>query len=897
MMSWKREGLPYTRARIPTLTLFIAVAALVALLPVTFAAEAPPVAEGDETVRHVEVRETILPRSAGEEEQRAPAEILRTLPRFGADLFAAAAQRAAAHDPDGEQEATQGTSTAPVPATYVLGPGDALSLQVFAGDWEQITQQMTVTPEGMIFPEQLGQVSAAGQTMEQLRGSLREAYARLFEQPTVTLTISAQRSIDVYVTGDAVRPGRYVLSGMATVLDALYAAGGPSEIGSYRHIRLSRVGAAGREIDLYDYLLTGNREGDVLLNPGDTIFVPPMGAEVGLAGEVRRPARYELREDATVADALEMAGGLTSQAHHVIHVWRTDEREGWRLLTCDVAEPGSGAPGEAVHDGDLIVARPIRDTVENTVRILGAVKRPGYYPVDRYPTVSALIEAAEGLSVNAHVGRGVISRLDDRRHFELITFEVAKALEGDPEHDLPLEAKDYVTIYEQEEIEPPFEVEVRGAVRAPGVYRWAANLRVSQLIARAGGLAPGAWAGRADLLRLTGEQTQEVIAVDLAAALSGDAEEDLVLQRGDRLEVKTREEVGRAGEVHIAGFVREEGTYPRREGMRVSDLIFAAGGLQPGAGPTVELTHGRFEGSPEPLELQLQLDGEEYAVEPDMLLEDDDSVTVTGRGQFQDRAEVVYLRGRVERPGAYPLRTGPGDEPYTVWDLLEAGDGLLDDANSAGIVVYRTRGAAVAEAQEQDLNRVLQSVNREARQQALQVDQAEQAQAMQQAVNQRLQQVMTTPSGVSIVLPPRPVQEEDWVAAIPIDGATLMQTRGEECNLALEPGDTVMIPRRVNIVTVLGAVPRSGAVPYTPDATVDHYVNESGGLREDAAANRMVVVHANGSVEPVRRNVIMNPGDVLVVPTRHIVRSVRTESDWQMWLQNIVSLATAALIF
>lgn len=839
------------------------------------------------------VYETVLPQVGAGEEEPPPAESYGALPRFGAELFRSAAALA----PPAEGEAPV-PATAPVPPTYVVGPGDTLSLRVSTRDIEQIAQEMTVTPDGFIFPEEIERVTAAGQTLEVLRATLTRAYSRVFADPTVTLSVSAQRAIEVYVTGDVNRPGRYVQSGMATVLDALYSAGGPSEIGSFRRIRLTRVGGPAVEIDLYNYLLTGSREQDVLLNPGDTIFVPPVGAEVGLTGEVRRPARYELTNDATVADVVAMAGGLAPQAYGVLDLWRTDERREWRLISVATDDPGADGMGLAVADGDLVVARGIRDSYANAARILGAVKRPGYYPVDRYPTVSALIEAAEGLDVNAHVGRGVISRLGRDRHFGVIPFNVTAALAGDPANDLPLEAKDYVTIYEQSEIEPPFEVEVSGAVLRPGVYRWAENLRVSQLLARAGGLQPEAYTERADLLRLTPERTWSLVAVNLAAALAGDLQQDLVLVRGDRLVVRTRDELGLAGEVHIAGLVRNQGSYPLRAGMRVSDLLFAAGGPMPEAGPDIELTHGRFEGAPQPLRLTLVGGPGDYRVEPDLELQADDSVTVTGRGEFQAAADVVFLQGRVVTPGAYPLRSGSTHAPYTVWDLLQDGGGLLPDGNPGGIVVYRRRTSALENVQQEDLQRVLQSVNAEASQSAaMSVQTDEAAEAISQTVGHNLQQVMSTPGGISIVLPPRTVRESDWVSAIPVDGRNLVATRGAEDNLALEPGDTVMVPRRVNTVMVLGAVPRSGAVPFVQGQTADYYLNESGGLREDSAASRMVVVHANGAVEPIKRTQTLEPGDVVVVPTRHIVRTVRTESELQTWLRTIVPLATAALVF
>ncbi len=849
------------------------------------------------TEKQAQVHETILPAAPGEE-GLSPAQTYRQLPRFGADLFAAAAA-ADAGEKSEESEQQSGTSTnAPVPATYRLGPGDALSLQVHAGGWEQVVQEMTVNPDGFIFPDQLGRIAAAGQTVQNLRSTLQQRYGRIFTEPTVTVGISSQRAVDVYVTGDVASPGRYVLKGMVTSLDALYSAGGPAEVGSFRRIRLTRVGEPATEIDLYDYLLTGSREGDMLLDPGDTLFVPPVGPEVGVTGEVHRPARYEFQEEMTVADLVDMAGGLTSQAHRTLHLWRTNEREEWRMLTIDTTDDSADNLARKIQDGDLLVARPIRDTVGNVARILGAVKRPGYYPVDQYPTVADLIEAAEGLAVDAHIGRGVISRLNDQRHFEIVHFQVGEALDGDSRHNLRLQPKDYVTVYSQDEVEPKSVVKVEGAVLRPGSYRWAANLRVSQLIMRAGGVSPEAWLKRADLLRLTEDQNWKVMAVDLAAALEGDEQADVVLQRGDRLQIKTRADVGRDDTVQIAGFVKDEGEYAMRDGMRVSDLIFAAGGLMPGAGPNLQLTRGHFEGDPDPIRLIMTGEPDDFDIEPDMLLEADDSVTVMGRGEYNRAADVVFLKGRVNSPGAYPIVEGRNGGRYTIWDLITEGGGLLEDANRGGIVVYRRRASAMGDAQEEDLSRVLQSVNREAREQEpVQVGQAQQAQAMQQNVTQQLRQVMATQSGVSTVLPPHPVRKEDWVAAIPIDGEQLVATAGREENLELEPGDTVMVPERTNTVMVLGAVPRSGAVPYVDGRSTEYYVNESGGLREDSAADRMIVVHANGAVEPIEINTELKPGDVVVVPTRHIVRHVKTENDLQTWLRTIVPLATAALVF
>ena len=200
-------------------------------------------------------------------------------------------------------------------------------------------------------------------------------------------------------------------------------------------------------------------------------------------------------------------------------------------------------------------------------------------------------------------------------------------------------------------------------------------------------------------------------------------------------------------------------------------------------------------------------------------------------------------------------------------------------------------------AQTEDLEQVLNSINRVTRQPTMQVSTSEQTSAMNGRVAESLSSVLSGPTGVNIVLPPRAVRYEDWVAAIPVDGARLLATRGKSGNMELEPGDTVVVPRRVNTVTVLGAVPRSGAVPYVEAYRCLGYIDESGGFREDAASERMVVVHANGAAAPISPNAHIQPGDIIVVPTKHIVRTVHTESKWQQWFKSIVTLATAALVF
>ena len=827
--------------------------------------------------------------------QLPPHEIYQALPRFGAGLFVPVEKE----DGDrGEQAGAVPAANPPVAPDYLIGPGDQLSLRVWARNFEQLSQDLTVTAEGLIHAPEIGRLTASGQTLQQLHDAMAQEYAKVFAAPTVTLTVSQQRVVEIYVTGDAARPGKYALAGTATVFTALHTAGGPSEIGSFRRLKLNRLGTPPIEIDLYDYLLTGRRDKDVLLQPGDTLFVPPLRSEIAIAGQVRRPARYELSDQTTIAGAIEMAGGLRPTAYGPgVILWHTADRKDWRGTTIDVSAPDSPDLQKPIEDGDVLVVPRILPDADNVVKVYGAVKRPGYYPVGAGATVGSVLRAAEGMVGDAHMGHGALTRLDENRHVQLIAFNVREQYYGGADIQIAVRPKDWIRIYLQSDVEPEQQVEIRGAVARPDTYRWSINFGVSQLLMMAGGALPGAYMDRADLLRLTADKTYEIMPVNLRAALDGKADADIMLQRGDILTVMRQEDARPPSTAYISGYVAKPGKYPRHDGMKVSDLIFAAGGLKPGAGPGVELTCGRFQGRPETVKLRLDGTPEDYTVRPDTLLKDDDTVAVMGRGGFKERVDVVYLQGRVEKPGSYIIKRDGGREEYTVHDLLGEAGGLLPDGNPDGIVVYRPHDLAIGKSQAQDLGRILDSLNYESRQPTMEVDTESQTAALSSTVGQNLTSVLSSSGSVSVVMPPRRLSQSDLVSAIPVEGAGILATRGKSGNMELEPGDTVVVPRRINTVTILGAVPRSGAVPYVAGRNCIGYINESGGFREDAAAARMVVVHANGSAAPIGSGAAIRPGDVIVVPTKHIVRTVRTESSWQKWFKTIVSLAAAALIF
>jgi protein involved in polysaccharide export with SLBB domain len=858
------------------------------------------------------------------------AEQFKALPRFGASVFAPQAPPQAAVPPAGGAgqaavppagragqasgqpvEEVPGAaagfrpapitvaSGAPVPPNYVLGPGDVIELHVWSRGRAQQETTLTVSPDGFVFLPAAGRLTVAGQTLQQARDTITQTYQKLYDQPAVTLVLSTQRVVDVYVLGDVQVPGRHTLIGMATVFMALYEAGGPSESGSYRRIRLQRLGEKPRTVDLYDALMSGEQNGDALLQSGDTIFVPPARMEIGVAGEVRRPARYELTAPTMLAEALEMAGGLAPNAYApAIEVWRTGDHRGWQLVNLDVAKDNSGF---SLQDGDLIVVKPLLGRVEQSAAIEGAVRRPGAYALAEGLTVSKLIRLAEGPSENASFQTGLIWRWDEAGGYQLVHFSVKDALTGDPQADPKLQARDIVRVLPRR----PENVEIKGEVLRPSTYPFGEGMRVSDLVLLAGGLLPEAHTQRADLLRLQPTNRFTIIAVDLEKALSGDAEADLRLAAGDVLQVKAQGAALPPRVVYIEGRVRSPGPFPRREGMKVSDLVHGAGGFYPGV-CGIEYIHGRFRGKTEIAQLKVTLEGTGYRIEPDLVLHDDDRISVQAYGDFVAAAPVVHIRGMVAVQGAYALHNDQTAQADTVWGVIQRAGGLQPEADPRGIVVYR--GLAQIFPNLPDLTRVMGMYNREsaateeqlsggmAAVPAASAASAGLAQAITGTIEQQLTQAYSSNNGVSVVIPARRLAISQSLQAIPVDGEALLQSNGQKGDLSLETDDAIVVSRKRDTVAVVGAVLRPGAIPAHPNQTVMACLRAVGGPAEDAVLARLMVLSPNGAAKLANGKTLVLPGDVLIVPSQVLFRTAIKSNPWTDAIRVLAGAAAFSLL-
>ncbi|MGH9688559.1 MAG: SLBB domain-containing protein, partial [Candidatus Acidiferrales bacterium] len=281
----------------------------------------------------------------------------------------------------------------PVPANYVIGPGDELYVQI----WGQINVELraSVDRDGAIYIPKVGSITVAGVQYKDLNEFLRQQIARIYRNFDVAVTLGKLRSIDVYVTGDARAPGRYTISSLSTLVNAVFATGGPSRAGSMRHVELKRDGALIADFDLYDLLLKGDKSNDVQLLPGDVIYIPPVGPQIAVSGSVNVPAIYELRNDQdSLAGAIALAGGLNEVADATrLTIERIDKHEVRSVVEYSFGQ----AAREQVKGGDIIHILSIVPRFDNAVTLRGNVANPGRYPWHQGMRVRDLIPNKEML--------------------------------------------------------------------------------------------------------------------------------------------------------------------------------------------------------------------------------------------------------------------------------------------------------------------------------------------------------------------------------------------------------------------------------------------------------------------------------------------------------------------
>ncbi len=482
----------------------------------------------------------------------------------------------------------------PVGPDYILGSGDGVNIDMWGGVSQRITK--TIDREGTIVLPEVGPVVLAGLTLERAQAMIQNALGTQFQNARVEVTVTRMRTIRIYVVGDVQRPGAYDLNSLSTPINALYAAGGPTAIGSLRIVRHLRGKQLVREVDLYDFFLHGVRPDTERLQPGDTILVPPAGTQITVAGMVRRPAIYELKNETQLSQVLDLAGGLlVSAAMGQIKVERIEAHE--NRVTVSVNFPEGGSPDALrkslasfiVQDGDHVMVAPILPYSERAIYLEGHVVRPGKYPYRDEMSLTDVIHSYQDL-LPEPAERAALVRLrpPDYRP-ETIEFTLSEALIGnDPIHLQPF---DTVRIYSRYEVDPP-KVKIEGEIAEPGSYPLPEGMTAAQLVRMAGGFKRSALLTEADLVSYEVKGGKKVVShratINIGrAVIDKDSSADVILKPGDILiihQLSGWNDVGAT--LTLEGEVTYPGEYGIQEGEKLSSVLKRAGGFRSTAYPT-----------------------------------------------------------------------------------------------------------------------------------------------------------------------------------------------------------------------------------------------------------------------------------------------------------------------
>ena len=470
----------------------------------------------------------------------------------------------------------------PTPANYRLGAGDAVIIDVWGAS--QTTFEGTVSPDGTVTIEGVGPLALAGMTVKEANDYVKKQLGRFYANSNITLTVGETRSIQVQVMGEVMVPGTYTLSALSSAFNALYAAGGISEIGTLRDIKVFRQGRVVSTIDVYDYILNGNTKGDIRLADNDVIVVGPYECLVNIRGKVKRPLFYEMKENESVSRILDYAGGFAGDAYtDNVRLIRKSGRE-YSVYTVDEFEMN----GFLLKDGDSLYVDSVIPRFSNMAEIRGAVFHPGQYQMDgSIKTVRQLIKAADGLREDAFLKRAVMHRQKEDLTMEALSVDVEGIMDGTVA-DIPLRKNDILFIPSSLDMKGERTLTIDGEVNFPGIYQYADNTTIEDLVLQAGGFTEAASMAKVDVFRriknpdavTDDEKLSETYSFSLRDGLVMGDGQDFHLQPYDEVFVRKSPAYSEQRNVKVSGAVNFSGSYAMdNKDYRLSDLVKAAGGL------------------------------------------------------------------------------------------------------------------------------------------------------------------------------------------------------------------------------------------------------------------------------------------------------------------------------
>ena len=479
------------------------------------------------------------------------------------------------------------------PPNYRLGPGDEVIIDIWGTSQNTIRQQ--ISPDGTINIEKIGPVSLSGMTVSEANSYLKRVLGKTYsglDAPDGTLeirlTLGNTRTIQINVMGEVVQPGTYALSSFSTVFHALYRAGGVSDIGSLRNVQVTRNGKTVAKVDVYDFIMKGKTQDDIRLQEGDVIIVPAYEALVQISGNVKRPMKFEMKKNETLATLINYAGGFSADAYtRSLRVVRQNGEE-YEINTVKEIDY-SAYP---MRNGDVVTAEAILNRFTNKLEVRGAVYRPGIYQLNgEINTVRALVNEAKGLTGDAFTNRAVLQREREDLTTEIISVDVRSIMAG-TSPDIPLQKNDILYIPSIHDLEDRGDVAIFGEVAKPDSYSYSDNMTLEDLIIRAGGLRESASTVRVDVSRrikdpkstVSTDSISQMFTFALKDGFVIDGEQGFTLQPYDQVFVRRSPGYQAQQNVQVTGEVIFGGTYAMTTTEeRLSDLVKKAGGATPKA--------------------------------------------------------------------------------------------------------------------------------------------------------------------------------------------------------------------------------------------------------------------------------------------------------------------------
>jgi len=471
------------------------------------------------------------------------------------------------------------------PKNYVVGPSDQLIIQVYGVAQENYT--LTVSPEGKINIPTIGLLHVGGFSIDAVSALLKEQLSQRFSglagtQPNtfLSVTIGNIRTIKVNIVGELKNPGTYTLPSFASVFNALYAAGGPTTKGTFRNIHVYRAGKLVSEVDVYEFLTRGKQSANVMLEDDDVILVRPLDKRIELEGEVRTPGFFEVKNGESLKDILYYAGGFTEKAFQKLISVRRNTEIQKKVETILEASYDSFEP----EDGDTYLIGEIQNRYSNRVQVSGAVTRPGEFELTDSLTLGRLIDMAGGLQGDAFLSRATLYRTSEDFTLHALAVDVEAVLKGTA-GDILLKNEDIINIPSRYDVREEFYVEISGEVNSTGMFPYASNLTVADLVLKAGGFKEAASNSSIEIARRVRNDVSGKIASIFVLEIPKDlslSEEDRNFQLEPFDHVFIRRSPGYKEQllVTIDGEVNFPGSFALENAtMRISDLVKRAGGI------------------------------------------------------------------------------------------------------------------------------------------------------------------------------------------------------------------------------------------------------------------------------------------------------------------------------